>query len=232
MENLGDTPSRRRRRGAFGLSATDSTDGISSGFTEPDTDLADTIVDINRLVEQKSSADDTESATIDVYDRETRLRKIHKLRMRDTPKAEMCKKLGITMGQLEKDISELFSRLSEGARSFDINVCIGDTIAHYNEVLSMALNHASNRRIPVPTRLAALRTVLSAKNDMVRFLNAAGVFDAAVYKQKEGRAETDIGALIKTTQALLDRDEVSDTHKITPVQRQQVEADLAEIRLF
>lgn len=234
MENTGDAHQRRRRRGVFGAgSMSNATDGAHHA-PEVEEDIADTIVDINRLVEQKTSEgeDAVPETNLDVYDKETRLRFIHKLKMRDIPKAEICKRLGITSAKLENDTKELYSRLREGARKLDVNVIIGDTIATYNEVLSMALNHASNTKLPTPTRLAALRTVLSAKNDMARFMNLAGVFDTLVYKPQEASTETDIGQLIKVTQAILDKDEVSTHPEITEHQRISTETELQEIRLF
>lgn len=236
MESTGDAPQRRRRRGAFGSnSINNSTDGVSNASEEVEEDLADTVVDVNRLVEQRQMDDDPinlPETNLDVYDKETRLRYIHKMRMRDIPKAEMCKRLGITMHKLERDIKELYSRLREGARKLDVNELIGDSIATYNEVLSMALNHASNTKLPTPTRLAALRTVLSAKNDMHRFLNLAGFYDVAVYKQQEDKTETDIGQLIQVTQAILDKDEGLENKEVSTEQRAEVEKELNEIRLF
>jgi len=235
MENTGDAPRRRRRRPNIGSeSIRESTDGISAGFTVPDEDLADTIVDINRLVEQRAVGEDTPppETSLNVYDKETRLRFIHKMRMRDLPKAEMCKRLGVSIGTLNADIKELYSRLREGARKLDVNELIGDSIATYNEVLSMALNHASNVELPTPTRLAALRTVLSAKNDMHRFLNLAGFYDVAVYTKKETKTENDIGQLIKVTQAILNDDKSSDGEHIPSALRAEVEHELDEIRLF
>ena len=233
MDNLGETP-RRRRRSMFGSNTmSNSTDGVRAPAVEED--LADTIVDINRLVEQKVATEDTDSipdTDLDVYDKETRLRLIHKMKMRDVPKAEMCKKLGVSKHILERDIKELYARLRSGAKKLDVNELIGDSIATYNEVLSMALNHASNTKLPVPTRLAALRTVLSAKNDMHRFLNLAGFYDAAVYKQAESKSDTDIGQLIKVTQAILDKDENSDNPQVSAEQRETVQHELEEIRLF
>jgi len=235
MDSTSDTPRRRRRRiPTGGESIRDSTDGISNGFTIPDEDLADTLVDINRLVEQRAvgNTDPPPETSLNIYDKETRLRFIHKMRMRDLPKAEMCKRLGVSMGTLNSDIKELYSRLREGARKLDVNELIGDSIAVYNEVLSMALTHASNTDLPTPTRLAALRTVLSAKNDMHRFLNLAGFYDVAVYTKKEAKTENDIGQLIKVTQAILSDDRSSDKAAIPDALRAEVEHELDEIRLF
>ncbi|RKZ86315.1 MAG: hypothetical protein DRQ39_05880 [Gammaproteobacteria bacterium] len=235
MESTGDAPRRRRRRTPIGSETVrESTDGVSSGFSVPDEDLADTIVDINRLVEQKATGTDSPlpETSLNIYDKETRLRFIHKMRMRDLPKAEMCKRLGVSMGTLNSDIKELYSRLREGARKLDVNELIGDSIATYNEVLSMALNHASNVELPTPTRLAALRTVLSAKNDMHRFLNLAGFYDVAVYTKKETKTENDIGQLIKVTQAILNEDNTAENTQIPSALRAEVEHELDEIRLF
>ena len=233
MDISSNVTPRRRRRNAFGQDSIDnSTDGIGvpSGAEE---DLADTIVDINRLVEyQEPGASGLPETSLDIYDKETRLRYIHKMRMRDLPKAEMCKRLGISQFILEKDIKELYSRLREGARKLDVDELIGNSLATYNEVLSMALNHASNTKLPTPTRLAALRTVLSAKNDMARFLNVAGVFDTLVYKPNKTKGQTDIGDLIRATQAILDKEEVADVQEGSTEQRVETEKDLQEIRLF
>lgn len=231
MDNLSEAPRRRRRSG---FSMNNSTDGARAS-ANPEEDLADSVVDISRLVEQKADSDDPTTlpeTSLDLYDKETRLRYIHKMRMRDMPKAEMCKRLGVSISTLNRDIQELYQRLREGARKLDVNELIGDSLATYNEVLSMALNHASNTKLPTPTRLAALRTVLSAKNDMARFLNLAGVFDTLVFKPNETKAESDIGDLIRATKAILDKDEVSDRPEITTEQRTVVEQELAEMRLF
>jgi len=236
MDIASEAPQRRRRRNSLrSESIHDATDGVRTSKDDFEEDLADTIVDINRLVEHSTArgGEDLPSEIhLDLYDKETRLRYIHKMMMRDVPKAEMCKRLGISKHILERDTKELWSRLRDGARKLDVNELIGTSLATYNEVLSMALNHASNTGLPTPTRLAALRTVLSAKNDMARFLNLAGVFDTLVYKPNESKAQTDIGDLIRTTQAILDKDELAEVHEVTAEQRVSVERDLQEIRLF
>ena len=230
-----ETHQRRRRRTQFSP-INNSTNGVRVGRTEdPEEDLADTVVDINRLVEQKVNSDDPDSiptTKLDVYDKETTLRYIHKLRMRDIPKAEICKRIGISEITLNKHIKELYARLREGARKLDVNELIGDSMATYNEVMAMALNHSSNKDLPIPTRLAALRTVLSARNDMHRFLSLAGVYDTLVYTAKDTTTENDIGALIKTTQKLLDRDETAEVHAVSQEQRAEVEKELQEVRLW
>lgn len=72
----------------------------------------------------------------------------------------------------------------------------------------MALRAASLNKTPVNMKLAAMRTSLSARNDMHRFLQAAGVYDVLKFKAAEEQGSgDDISKMVKLTRMLLEMDE-------------------------
>lgn len=141
------------------------------------------------------------------YEREYRLRLLHRLLMRNVPLDEIAKELKVSVSTVIRDRDVLYKRLREEAQKLDINEIVGDTLGFYTEVGAMSLRIASMAKQPTPSKLAALRTALAAKNDMHRFLQASGVYDVLQYRAKESGSDRDIQALMEITMNALQGEE-------------------------
>jgi len=162
-------------------------------FVPPRVDDEFTPINRMRTVKGRSAA----------YEREYRLQLLHRMLMRRVPLDEIARELDVSVQTILKDRQELYHRLRDEAKKLDINHLVGDTVGFYTEVQGMALRAASNAKSPLNLRLAALRTALSSKNDMHRFLAAAGVYDVLRYKATEDQSADDISKLIELTKTML-----------------------------
>jgi transposase len=139
-----------------------------------------------------------------VYDREERLRQLHKMLMRDIPLSAIAKQFDVSVHTVMRDRKELYSRLRDQASDINLNELVGGTMGFYNEIQSMALRTASSTKTPMAVRMAALRTALSAKNDNHRFLQAAGVFDVLRFQSGEDQSGgSDIEKLVELTERMM-----------------------------
>ena len=73
------------------------------------------------------------------YEREFRLRLLHRMLMRGIPLDEIARELDISVSTVIRDRKELWDRLRTAAKKLDINLLIGDTMAFYNEAVAMAI---------------------------------------------------------------------------------------------
>jgi transposase-like protein len=224
MDDVVDGKRRRSRRktasGYTGYSLSDSTvsygavsaDEVEDGI-DPETMNA-MVVDKARIVGETRLAleDDHETEaefrkpTVDrcnSFEKELRLRLVHKMLLRDIPMNKIAETLGVGINQVTKYRQEIANRLKEAASNLDVNELVGDGLGFYKEVQAMSLRTASQADVPLNMQLAALRTSLAAKNDMHRFLQAAGVFDVLRYKPKDGAANKDIQRLVEATRSML-----------------------------
>jgi len=138
------------------------------------------------------------------YEREYRLQLLHRLLMRNLPLDEIASQLGVSVSTVMRDRQELKERLREVAKQMDVEMMIGNSKGFYEEVQAMAMRAASSSTVPMPMRLAAMRTALASHNDMHRFFQAAGVYDVLRFRKgaNEG-AQTDIQRLMSLTEDLL-----------------------------
>lgn len=138
------------------------------------------------------------------YEREYRLGLLHRLMMRRVPLDQIAEQLGISLSQVYRDREELSAKLRKESRTMDIDEIIGDSKGYYEEAAAMAMRAASKNDLPMPMRLAAVRTALAAKNDMHRFFQTAGVYDVLRYKlAKDGTGISDVRRLMENTERLL-----------------------------
>lgn len=138
------------------------------------------------------------------YEKEYRLGLLHRLLMRRIPMDEIASQLGVSVATVYRDREELKSRLRGEARGLDIEEIIGDSKGYYEEAAAMAMRAASNSNIPMPMRLAAIRTALAAKNDMHRFFQTAGVYDVLRFRMaQDGSGISDVKKLMENTERLL-----------------------------
>ena len=134
---------------------------------------------------------------------EYRLSLIHRMLMRGVPTDEIARELGVSISTVKRDKRELRKRLQNEAQDLDTDHMIGDTMAFFNEIAAMSLRVASNSRTPYAIRLAAMRTSLSSRNDMNKFLANAGVFDVLQYKRKKNSGQDDMERIVQMTEKLL-----------------------------
>lgn len=230
MTDVTDRHIRRRRRRVSGAGVNDSTAAEGSNVaededlnsrvasmasTEPLSDLESDVGDrttapadftpLNRMTEVTTRAS--------AYEREYRLKLIHRMLMRNVPLDKIADQLQVSTKTVMRDRTELFKRLKAEAEKLDIHKLVGDTMGFYQEVGAMGLRAASASKLPMNMRIAAMRTSLAAKNDMHRFLNVAGVFDVLRFKVKDDGDSTDMERLMAITTALLDADD-----KVDPMQ--------------
>lgn len=141
------------------------------------------------------------------YEKEYRLGLLHRLLMRRIPVDEIASQLGLSVSQVYRDRDELKRRLRAEAEGLDINEIIGDSKGYYEEAAAMSMRAASNSNLPMPMRLAAIRTALAAKNDMHRFFQTAGVYDVLRFRlAQDGGGVSDIKRLMESTERLLSGD--------------------------
>lgn len=138
------------------------------------------------------------------YEREYRLQLLHRLLMRNLPLDEIASNLGVSVSTVIRDRAELKDRLRAVAKELDVELMIGNSKGFYEEVQAMAMRAASSNSVPMPMRLAAMRTALASHNDMHRFMQAAGVYDVLRFRKgASDGAQTDIQRLMSLTEDLL-----------------------------
>lgn len=138
------------------------------------------------------------------YEREYRLKLLHRLLMRNVPVDEIANQLGLSISQVFRDRQELTERLRQEARGLNIDELIGDSKAFYEEAAAMSMRAASASNLPMPIRLAAVRTALASKNDMHRFMHTAGVYDVLRFRlAADGTGVSDVRQLMLNTERIL-----------------------------
>lgn len=205
----------RRRRAYSGTGVSDSSTsyGSVSGdevdeAIDPDIDSQVAAIASNTGTQLRSDdltpeERETRRASGSTYERELRLRLTQRMLMRDVPMHKIADKLNVSLKTVENYKKEIGQRMRDSASRMDLNEMIGDGMAFYNEVQAMGLRTASSQDTPTNMKLAALRTSLAAKNDMHRFMQAAGVFDVLRFKPKEQNDNDDIKQLVNATRSLL-----------------------------
>lgn len=142
------------------------------------------------------------------YAMEHRLGLLHRMLMRRVPLDQIAQQLNVSIATVKRDRKKLADALKKQAQRLDINEIIGDTLGFYREVGGMTMRVASNSKMPMNMRLAAMRTSLSSRNDMHKFLNTAGVYDVLRYKVADDQSGSDIEKLMSLTETLLEEDDI------------------------
>lgn len=161
------------------------------------------------------------------YAKEYRLVLLHRLLMRNVPLDQIAQQLQVSISTVEKDRVELKKRLREAAKEMDINEMIGGQNAFYDEISGMALRVASagagEGAVPVPMKLAAMRTALAANADRTRMLNTAGVFDVLRFRRAEdGTDLSDVQMLMMRTAEMLERLDEPEPEPEAPVKPKRI----------
>lgn len=203
--------------------------GLDSTMTEPKrqrrrlktTEANDTPEKINEKVAAIANKENEEGDVLalsrkkgtkgSAYEREYRLKLLHRMLMRQIPLNKIAEELNVTVHTVMKDRTVLYKRLREQASDINLNELIGGTMGFYNEIQGIALRAATNTKTPMSTRLSALKTALSAKSDNHRFLEAAGVFDVLRFQSGEDQAGgSDIEKLVSLTERMMLDDDETD----------------------
>lgn len=144
------------------------------------------------------------------YEREYRLKLVHRMLMRNVPLDQIAKELDVSVSTIQRDRAALHKELRKAAQKMDINQIIGDTVGFYGEVQGMGMRMASLTKLPANVRLAAMRTALGARGDMNRFFNASGVFDVLKFRASDDQEDTEMEHLVKMTEAILNDEELGE----------------------
>lgn len=101
--------------------------------------------------------------------------------IRKMPPQEIAKQLGVSIAMYYKLRDQLHSRMRLDVNKVDVPYLIGDSLAFYDEVRSMALTVASSSTVKsVQTKVSAMAIALRAEADKNDFLTKCGVYSAPV----------------------------------------------------
>lgn len=149
-------------------------DTLAQFHTKKDEELAEMM---------KAKPEFAEKAThrLDEEQREARLVLMHRMMIRKIPVEEIRKQLGISISMYYKLRDGLQERMRLDVNKVDVPYLIGDTMAFYDEVRSMALTISSSAAVGSHhVKLAAMNVALKAEQDKNNFLTQCGVYSAPV----------------------------------------------------
>lgn len=146
--------------------------------------------------------------------RDMRIRMVARAMLRGIDEATMAKSFNVSIGQIRKDVRTVKEMIAKQASQLDINDIIGDSMMFFKDIQHTALRIASHSKTTNSVKLASLRTALASRADMVRMLNATGVFDALPFVSSAVEDKSDMELLTDLTKAVmvmdLDTDEMSE----------------------
>lgn len=141
------------------------------------------------------------------FEREWRLKMVHRLLMRKVPLDEIAEQFGVSLSTIQRDRRDIYRIMGEQASRLDINSLLGQTMAYYDEAGAMALRIATGQKTSASHRLAALRTAMQSRKEMGQWLSAAGVFDQLKFIPDQDAQSGDLRRLLDMTEAIFsDRD--------------------------
>lgn len=113
--------------------------------------------------------------------KEARLVLLHRMMIRKVPPAEIAKQLGVSVAMYYKLRDQLQTRMRLDVNKVDVPYLIGDSLAFYDEVRSMALTMSSSASIKsAQVKVSAMAIALRAEADKNDFLVKCGVYSAPV----------------------------------------------------
>jgi hypothetical protein len=113
---------------------------------------------------------------------DARLVLMQRMLMRKVSPEEIRKVLGISVPMFYKLKATLDVKLRLDVSKVDVPYLIGDTLALYDEVRSMALTISTDVKDP-KVKLSAMAVALKAESDKNTFLSNCGVYSAQVVEQ-------------------------------------------------
>lgn len=142
------------------------------------------------------------------YEREYRLKLIHRLLMRKIPLDEIAVQLEVSVSTIHRERREIYRRLRDEAARLDINALLGETMSFYGEAGAMAMRIATSVKTATPHRLAALRTAMTSKKELGQWLAGSGVFEQLKFIPQDEAQSGDLAKLIALSEkVLLDEDD-------------------------
>lgn len=159
-------------------SSTINTTGIESTLekyhSKTDSELAE-------WIQPKDGKEDNFSHKLDLEQREARLVLMHRLLIRKVTAEEIRKQLNVSIAMFYKLKEQLEVKMRLDVSKVDVPYLIGDTLAFYDEVRSMALMVSSSTAVKDPrVKLNAMHVALKAEGDKNLFLSTCGVYSTPV----------------------------------------------------
>lgn len=137
------------------------------------------------------------------YEREYRLKLLHRLLMRKIPLDEVAAQLQVSLATVHRDRREIHRRLRDELSRLDMNAFLGETMAFYGEAGAMAMRIATGIKTATPHKLAALRTAMTSRKELGQFFSAAGVFDQLPFIPDDEAQSGDLAKLVELSERLL-----------------------------
>lgn len=133
------------------------------------------------FIQPKPGMEDRTTHRLDEDQREARLVLLHRMMIRKIAPDEIRKQLGVSTTMYYKLRDQLSERMRLDVNKVDVPYLIGDTMAFYDEIRSMALTISSSASIQsANTKLSAMNVALKAEQDKNNFLVQCGVYSAPV----------------------------------------------------
>lgn len=137
--------------------------------------------DLTKFIEPHPGKEDNLTHRLDEEQKEARLVLMHRMLIRKVSTEEIRKTLKVGVAMYYKLKDQLDSRMRLDVSKIDVPYLIGDTLAFYDEIRSMALTMSSSSAIKDPrVKVSAMSVALKAEGDKNTFLTACGVYSAPV----------------------------------------------------
>lgn len=137
--------------------------------------------DLQEFIEPHPERANNKTHKLTLEQREARLVLLHRMIIRKVPPEEIRGILNISYVFYQNLKKELDQRMRLDVTKMDVPYLIGDSMAFFDEVRSMALTMASSSAVKSPnTKIAAMQAALRAENDKNEFLTKVGVYSAPV----------------------------------------------------
>lgn len=137
--------------------------------------------ELGEFIQPHPDMADRTTHRLDAEQKEARLVLIHRMLIRKISPDVIRKQLGISITMYYKLREQLNERMRLDVNKVDVPYLIGDSMAFYDEVRSMALTISSSTSIKsASVKLSAMNVALRAEQDKNEFLSRCGVYSAPV----------------------------------------------------
>lgn len=111
------------------------------------------------------------------FQREYRLRLLHRMLMRQLPMTLIARSLNCSVRNVYVMREKLYAQLREEASNKDLPSYVGMTDGFYNDVIGMCMRMASSAKTTDIRKLGALQVALQAQRDRTHFYEIVGFHD-------------------------------------------------------
>jgi len=137
--------------------------------------------ELEKFIEPKPERAQNLSHRLDLEQQEARIVLMHRMLIRKVSPEEIRKILNIGVAMYYRIKNLLDARMRLDVSKVDVPYLIGDSLAFYDEVRSMALTMSSSSGITDPrVKVGAMSLALKAESDKNAFLASCGVYSAPV----------------------------------------------------